>query len=83
MPPIQVVKDVSLLMVDPAMPSDPAVRTVVDDVFAKLRYSLTAAAAEQLPTAPRQLDGVFREFLATRMRCMRQAGAAALRVRGD
>lgn len=66
MPKIEILKQTSPLIIEPTLPSDPALRGVVDDVLAKLRYSLTAVATEEQPAAPGRLDGTFRAFLASR-----------------
>lgn len=65
-PPMKVKMEVSPFIVDPAMPSDPAVSAVADDVLAKLRRSFTAVAAEEQPGAHGSADDMFRAFLATR-----------------
>src|SRR5215204_6055955 len=64
--PLKVKMEVSPFIVDPAMPSDPALRAVADDVLAKLRRSFTAVAAEEQPGAHGSADDMFRAFLATR-----------------
>jgi hypothetical protein len=81
MPAVKMVKQVSPVVVDPPLPSDPTLRAVVDDVLAKLRYSFAAMAAAEQPVAPGRLDETFRGFLASRRESSRsryQAKARAL-----
>jgi hypothetical protein len=66
MPPIPVEKTIAPIVIEPTMPADPALRGVIEDVLAKLRYTFAAAAADAAPTAPGELDTLFRTFLATR-----------------
>jgi hypothetical protein len=55
-------------LVKPAMPKDPDLRAVAEDVLAKLKYSfaVAAAAAEDQPSAPGGMDRMFRSYLASR-----------------
>jgi hypothetical protein len=91
MPPVVVAApiEVSPVRVDPALPSDPHLRSIADDVITNIRYSLAAVAAEVQPGAKGQLDQAFRALLvrqkpATRQRFRERAhavltGAPALR----
>lgn len=63
---ISVTKVASPISIDAALPQDPNLRAVADDMLAKLRYSFTAAAAEENLAVSSSLDKLFREFLATR-----------------
>lgn len=67
MPPIKVIKQVlpAVTIIEPTLPSDPALRAIIDDVGARLRYSFAAAAAEQV-AAPGRVDQAFRAFFASR-----------------
>ena len=60
------------VVVDPALPSDPQLRTIADDVIANIRYSLAAVAAEGQPGAKGQLDQAFRAFVARQKPATRQ-----------
>jgi hypothetical protein len=51
---------------DPAMPKDPALRTLAEDVLGKLKYSFAVAAAGEADSAPGRLDQHFRAHIATR-----------------
>src|SRR5262245_32343276 len=70
----------SLALVKPAMPKDPNLRAIAQDVAAKLRYSFIAAAAEDKASASGSLDKLFRSFIAgrsaaARAGCRKQAQA--------
>ncbi len=65
MPPLNVQKEVSPLVVKPSLPSDPALRVVLDDVLAQLRYSFTVAAIDE-HAAPGDIDQTLRTFVASR-----------------
>ena len=66
MPNVPIVKVASPVLIDATLPAEPNLRAVADDVLAKLRYSLAAAAAEEQPAASSSLDQLFRGFIATR-----------------
>jgi hypothetical protein len=55
-----------LATINPVMPKDQQLRRLADDVLGKLKYSFVAAAAEDQPSAPGELDQMFKRFLATR-----------------
>lgn len=63
---LQVAAANSPLILDPALPEEPELRAVVEDVLAKFRYAYAAAAADERSAAPGSLDKLFRDFLATR-----------------
>ncbi|HYP01399.1 MAG TPA: hypothetical protein VER76_14510 [Pyrinomonadaceae bacterium] len=67
MPNIPINRVASPVLIDADLPQDPNLRAVANDVLAKLRYSVTAAAAaEEQSAASGQIDKLVREFLATR-----------------
>lgn len=67
MPKIKIVKEFSPIFIDPPLPSDPALRAVIDDVLAKFRYAFSAAAAaEEQAITLQGLDMTFKAFLDTR-----------------
>ena len=66
MPQLKISKPTDPLMVAPALPSDPALRAIVDDTLKALRYSLAVAASDTQPSARGRADQVFHAFLATR-----------------
>lgn len=66
MPPIDPAIALSPSIAEPALPSDPALRTIAKDVLHELRYSFAMVAAEEQPVASGSLDVMFRDFLKTR-----------------
>ena len=56
----------AIVSVDPALPTDPALRAVVDEVVTKLRYAFAVAAVEESSQATGRADKVFSQFLASR-----------------
>jgi hypothetical protein len=64
MPPVVVVPEISL--VEPALPADPALRALADDVISRLKYSFAAAATADQQAASGRFDKMFGAFLATR-----------------
>jgi hypothetical protein len=84
MPRIQILKQVlpAVTIIEPTLPSDPALRAVIDDVAARLRYSFAAAAADEQVAAPGRADQAFRAFFTSRSPAsrarFRERGAALL-----
>ena len=65
MPPINIQLEPSPLT-EPTLSRHPDLRKIQNDVIAKLRYSLTAVAAEDQPGHPGRVDDAFRAYLASR-----------------
>ncbi|HLL72569.1 MAG TPA: hypothetical protein VK363_14090 [Pyrinomonadaceae bacterium] len=81
MPNIPINRVASPVLIDADLPQEPNLRAVANDVLAKLRYSLTAAAAEeQSAAASGQVDKLIREFLATRSAPVRARARANARA---
>jgi hypothetical protein len=51
---------------EPALPADPALRAIADDVLSALRYSFAVAAADEQPSASGRVDRGVQAYLATR-----------------
>lgn len=77
MPPTRITRGLSPVAIDPALPADPSLRALVDDVLGKLRYSFAVAAAGT--AAPGRLDRIFSEFLETRSEAVRARYAETAR----
>lgn len=50
----------------PGPPTNPELRAIASDVLAKLKYSMTIAAADEAVDSPGRVDNLFRQFLDTR-----------------
>ena len=72
---LPVARETAVLRVNPALPSDPALRAIADDVAARMRFAMCAAAAN--PSAHRRhaFGEQFHAFLASRPAVMRQHAA--------
>lgn len=69
----------SLLAVDPAMPRDPQLRKIADDVLAQLKFAI-ANAADDDTDAPGEFDVLARELMATRSAPQREHARAQARA---
>lgn len=66
MPLIKPVLKLSPVAVDAALPADPTLRVLVDDVIAKARYAFAVAASGDSPATAGRLDTLFAEYLRSR-----------------
>lgn len=60
---VAVAREISPVVIDPPLPSDPKLRQLTDEVLASLKYSFAATAAEDHPTAAGKTDQMFRTLL--------------------